>query len=172
MRIRDKCPSAPLVLHSLFEIILTMIFIHLPLLLGLIFQAVGKAGMTSELAFKMFFADYSYGDILGYSAGLLASSTVWFVLNIGLFKNRPGWAVGLILVPFVILMFAAPVFFREQVGDVGNSEFATIYVQFLLGFAFLTWWVSLYQQRVSPELNSGGANEVQKITDDLQKRRS
>ncbi|WCK12380.1 hypothetical protein G6L41_008870 [Agrobacterium tumefaciens] len=165
-------PSFSLILHSLFEIILTMAFVHLPILLGLVFQAVGKDGMTPELALKMFFADYSYGDILGYSAGILASSTVWFVLNIKMFKNRPGWGAALIVFPFLILMFAAPVFFREQVGEVGNNEFAATYVQLILLLAFLTWWVSLYQQRVLPELNSGGAREVQKIKNDLEQRRS
>ncbi|MNV47784.1 hypothetical protein D3C71_1396610 [compost metagenome] len=171
--IRGKLPSGRLLGLSVLEIIATLLIINIPLFLRLVYDTMGRPGTTMETAIAMFLSGYKYGDILGYTAGMLASSTVYFLINFKLFSLRPGLLLTLTIGPLLVLFFASPVFFRDMTGNVGNASFAASYIQWVLGISFLLWLFSAYQQRaIGTGLDINGDRAVDAIKTTLSSRRS
>jgi len=153
---------------TIVEILLTLLIVHIPLFLRIIYDAVGKPGMTWAGAVDLFWSGYKYGDILGYTAGMLASSTVWFFLNLRLFSSRPGRLLALTIGPLLLLFFASPVYFRDINGDIGNATFTVTYIQIILALSLLLWLVSIYQQRaIGNDIDLSGDKAVTAIKNKL-----
>ncbi|MCQ1572965.1 hypothetical protein NFO65_19755 [Neorhizobium galegae] len=172
LRLWDAIPSGKLLFLSCLEIVLTLLIINIPIFLRLIYDAMGKPGTTFTTAVELFWSGYKYGDILGYTAGMLASSTVYFLFNLRLFTSRPGLLLSLTLGPLLVLFFASPVFFRDMTGGVGNATFAASYVQGILALSFLLWLFSAYQQRaIGSGMDLNGDRAVNAIKDKISARR-
>lgn len=134
---------------TLIEAIVCLIVIHLPLLLLFLFRMTGapENSNASEVAWELFFASFSPKDIMGYTAGLLASSTAFFVINIKFAKVKPLTVVAFIVLPILILFFAVPLYFQAISGGTPNHQFASWYSITIVGAAIVVWLVSLYKQK-------------------------
>jgi drug/metabolite transporter (DMT)-like permease len=129
----------------LLEALIVLLIVHVPLVLSLIYKKMGKEDTS---IFNTVVESYQVGDVLGYVAGLLASSTAYFVVRIGYMRYRPKTVAFLMLSPIIIIFFAAPVFFRDIDGKISYNEFTEQYILGLLISAALVWLYSLYQQKV------------------------
>lgn len=165
----QQCIPTPFyIFTSIVEMILTLAIIHVPIILRIIYLKFDPKFSDSSF-YDLFIGGFKYGDVLGYTAGLLASSTVWFLLNIGLFKSRPLRVVLMILAPLLLLFFAAPVYFKEMNGEL-NSGFAASYVQGIVVLSFFFWFVSLYQQKAIVNISSvSGSQMVDSIVEQVRK---
>ena len=148
---------------SVFEAVIVLLIMHVPIVLRLLYEGMDSAQMTWTAAWSMFMSSYRYGDILGYTSGLLASSTAWFLLNLHYSKHRPKTILALIVLPLLLFFFASPMYFRDLKGPVENHEFAEAYVKFLLGSAAALWIVSMYQQRSIPSLRLSDGDQIKDI---------
>lgn len=159
---------AGFVFSTIVEMFFTLMIIHLPIILRIVFMKFEDRNADISI-WTMFLDGYRYGDILGYTAGLLASSTVWFVLKFKLLAVRPKTMLFLIFAPLFLLFFATPVYLKELTGSV-DSDFAFIYVKTILFISFILWMISLYYQRAIVELGDlTGNNQSDRIAKQVSK---
>jgi hypothetical protein len=75
--------------------------------------------------------------------------------------------LALILLPFVAMMMAMPLFIQDSNGTIENSSFANIYVIGVLLFSAVLWLHALYQSRaffeVSLPSNAGSAKIIKEL---------
>ncbi|UDF31957.1 UNVERIFIED_ORG: hypothetical protein LHK14_23250 (plasmid) [Roseateles sp. XES5] len=149
---------------SLIEAAAVLAIIHVPYSLRIIYEATSTPGIDAAKAWTLFISAYRYGDVMGYAAGMLASTTVWFFFNLKLFSNKIPLLLFLIIGPLLLLFFAAPIYFRDLNGNIGNPEFVSSYVKFLLGAAAFLWILSMYHQRTAgTNIDVRGTDSVKQI---------
>ncbi|ASP70451.1 hypothetical protein CDO28_02040 [Sinorhizobium meliloti] len=149
---------------SFVEAGVVLAIIHVPYAFRILYEALGTPGMDFSKARILFFSAYKYGDVMGYAAGMLASTTVWFFFNFRLFANRIPLLLFLVIGPLFLLFLSSPIYFRDLNGNIGNTEFVSNYVIFLLLVAAFFWIFSMYQQRTAgTNFDVRGADSVNQI---------
>lgn len=168
---RCKTPAQKIVL-SLIEASIVIAVTQLPLLIGLIVHVMrtADAEFTWATAISVFSDTYTHGDVLSYVAGILGSSMAYFLVNMWVLRNRPGLFVPLILLPVLLLLFAAPVYIQDIDGQVGNENFVANYIKYLLWAAVGLWLYSLYQSRVAFDLTLSDKSEAERIVNEIEGR--
>lgn len=147
-------------LMVLVEAIVVLLIVHVPLVLSLIYKKIGSEGTSIiETVVEI----YQIGDVLGYVAGLLASSTAYFVVRFRYAQYKP-YTMGVVaFAPVVVIFFAAPVFFRDLDGDVTTGPFTNKYITVILISAAVIWLFSLYQQKAISKIpENEPANKIMK----------
>lgn len=148
------------------EACIILLIIHVPLYFSIIWYLFDiQSNNVTNTAASVFRKTYDAGDILGYTAGLLASSTAFFFRRAYLFSVKPKTTLALTILPLVVLFFASPVFFRELDGRGEISSFASDYVIWLLAAAAIVWLFSLYQQSTifSPSRDTATESIMSKV---------
>jgi len=163
-------PTIRNMLTSLLEAVIVLVVTQLPLLLGLISHVMDNDGVTFSVdtAIEVFGRTFSPGDVLSYVAGILGSSMAFFVVKLGVFKRKPIMVAPLIIAPFLILFFAAPVYIQDIDGQVGNEDFVNSYIRFLLSCSVVVWLFSLYQSRVLFDVGLPSKSGPKTIVDEIE----
>ncbi|WP_049643398.1 hypothetical protein [Candidatus Rhodobacter oscarellae] len=144
----------------LVEAIIVLLIVHVPLVLSLIYKKIGSEG-TSIV--ETVFESYQVGDVLGYVAGLLASSTAYFFVRFRYARYKPYTMAVVAFSPVILIFFAAPVFFRDLDGNISTGTFTNNYIIGLLAFAAAIWLFSLYQQKAISRISGdSGADDLMK----------
>ncbi|MEP3895206.1 MAG: hypothetical protein ABJN52_14570 [Litorimonas sp.] len=168
--LRNSLPTIRNILTSLLEAAIVLAVTQLPLLLGLISHVMSTDGETFSVdtAIQVFGRTFSPGDILSYVAGILGSSMAFFVVKLGVFKRKPIMIVPLVVAPILILFFAAPVYIQDIDGQVGNADFVSNYIKFLLYCSVAVWLFSLYQSKVLFDVGLPSKSGAKNIVDEIE----
>lgn len=148
---------------ALAEALITLAITQIPFWLAMVMHALGDEGATFGSSVEAVLRTFSPGDALVYSAGILASSTAYAIMKIGNFRRRPYLMLMLILLPFVAVMLAMPLFIQDSNDAIENLAFANTYVVGVLVFSAGLWLHALYQSRAFFEVsgpNNAGSDKI------------
>lgn len=144
---------------SALEAVLILFFIHVPLLLIIVWGMFTASMETSFLqhATNTISMQYTPNSAMTFISGILASSTVFFIINLKFIRIYPIKILFLIIAPIFIILFSSPLLFQDFSAGLANKEFASSYSLYLIAFALALWFVSLYQQRAIDRTSMDGA---------------
>ena len=152
---------------ALAEAAITLAITQIPFWLAMVMHALGDKHATFTSSLSAVLQTLSPGDALAYSAGILASSTAYAIMKIGNFKRRPYLMLLLILLPFVAVMFAMPLFIQDSNGVIKNADFANDYVIGVLVFSACLWLHALYQSRAFFDVHGPSSAGSDRIIQEL-----
>lgn len=132
---------------AVLEAVITLLITQIPFWLAMVMHALGDKTATFGSSVSAVLRTFTPGDALVYSAGILASSTAYAIMKIGDFKRRPFLMLLLIVLPFVAVMAAMPLFIQDSNNAIANELFASKYVMGVLIFSAALWIHALYQSR-------------------------
>jgi len=153
---------------ALLEAAITLAITQIPFWLAMVMHALGDNAATFSSAFSAVLRNFSPGDALVYSAGILASSTAYAIMKIRNFKRRPVLMLSLILLPFVAVMMAMPLFIQDSNDAIENASFAGDYVIGILLFSAALWVHALYQSRAFFDVSGPTTKGSDKIIAELE----
>lgn len=153
---------------ALLEAIITLAITQIPFWLAMIMHALGDREATFGSSLSAVLRTFSPGDALVYSAGILASSTAYAIMKIGNFKRRPGLMLLLILLPFVAVMMAMPLFIQDSNRAIKNVTFANDYLVGVILFSAFLWIHALYQTRAFFDVHGPSTAGSDKIVEELE----
>ncbi|MCB1397521.1 MAG: hypothetical protein H6898_16810 [Rhodobacter sp.] len=150
-----------------------LLITQVPLALGMVYYLLNNqdAGVSLETAKTVFAQSFTVGDVLGYVAGILGSSTAYAIMKIQAFSVRPFLTLLLISAPFVVLLFASPMYIQDVDGGVQNGDFGRTYATVIIGISIALWIHALYQSRAFFDIqlrDNGAANIIRDIQGDQQ----
>lgn len=152
---------------AIVEALVTLAITQIPFWLAMVMHALGDKDATFATSVGAVLSTFSPGDALVYSAGILASSTAYAIMKIGNFKRQPYLMLLLILLPFVAVMLAMPLFIQDSNDAIENMTFANDYVIGVLFFSAGLWLHALYQSRaffdVSVPSNAGSDKIIKEL---------
>ncbi|GMN14120.1 hypothetical protein [Altererythrobacter sp. MTPC7] len=152
---------------AIVEALITLAITQIPFWVMMVMHALGDKEASFGSSLSAVLRTFSPGDALVYSAGILASSTAYAIMKIGNFKRRPYLMLLLILLPFIAVMFAMPLFIQDSNGAIENLTFANSYVIGVLLFSAALWLHALYQSRAFFEVSGPSSAGSDKIIEEL-----
>lgn len=138
---------------AFLEALITLAITQVPILLTLVLYVLEDKEATLHSAIDALGNTFTPGDALIYSTGILASSTAYALVKIGSFRSKPALMIALIILPFVIIMSAMPLYIQDGNGRINNTSFAYEYVKWLLLGSAVLWIHALYQARAFFEVH-------------------
>lgn len=153
---------------ALAEALITLLITQIPLILAVIIHALGTENSGLVSSFYVITGRFSPGDILAYSAGILASTTAYAIMKIGDFKVQPTLMILLILLPIVAIMAAIPVFIQDSNDAIKNTRLAGDYVAFVIIVSMGLWIHALYQSRAFFEVNGPSSATSDRIVREIE----
>lgn len=150
------------------EALITLFITQIPLWIVMVIYALGEKDATFMSALRALMDTFSPGDALVYSAGILASSTAYAIMKIGNFKRRPWLVVPLILLPFVAVMAAIPLFIQDSNDAIVNVTFVNRYLIAVLLFSAALWLHALYQTRAFFEVEGPSTKISDRIIEEIE----
>lgn len=152
---------------ALVEALITLAITQIPFWLAMAKHALGDKNATFITSISAVLQTFSPGDALVYSAGILASSTAYAIMKIGNFERRPYLMLFLILLPFITVMVAMPLFIQDANDAIENVTFANRYVVGILIVSGILWIHALYQARaffdVTVSTNAGSDKIIKNL---------
>lgn len=153
---------------ALWEAMITLAITQVPIFLALVIYALGEKSATLGSALNTMLSTLSPGDVLGYSTGILASSTAYALIKIGSFRTRPALMITLILFPMIVIMAAMPIYIQDMNDQIKNLDFARSYASTIILLSAILWIYALYQSRAFFEIRLSDEEASQKIVDEIE----
>lgn len=153
---------------ALIEAVITLLITQIPLWIGTVIYALGDKNASVQSALSVTLKSFTPGDGLVYSAGILASSTAYAIMKIGNFKRRPWLMIPLIILPFIAVILAIPIYIQDSNEAIQNVSFARTYTFWVLLFSSFLWVYALYQARAFFEVHLPNSRGSEKIIEELE----
>lgn len=160
-------------LLTMAEALLVIAISYIPFFLITIDYIMSNSGSKFEFDILILVAK-SYlkpGEALVYIAGILGSTTAYFILKIIMSPRKQMAFFFCTLSPLALMYFATPVFMADRYNKVTNKDFILSYGITLALASLVVWLLSLFVQRRAdlPPVMSGNA-PADKIVQDLLSR--
>ncbi|MGC9417444.1 MAG: hypothetical protein ACP5EN_00595 [Rhodovulum sp.] len=131
------------------EAFLIVLFSQLPVLLAALISraAFDENDLRATTFLEDIFSRYSVGDVFIYSTGVLGSAVVFFVLRMRLIANRSRVFFTGIIIPLLVIFFAALIPPMVSLSSGNPNSFVQSYSSGLFVVLIVTWLLALFEQR-------------------------
>ncbi|HDR28606.1 hypothetical protein [Rhodovulum sp.] len=135
--------------YVLLEAFLIVLFSQLPVLIAALISRAGsdEKDLEATTFLEDIFSIYSVEDVFTYSTGVLGSAIVFFVLEMKIIKNRTRVIFTGIVIPLLVIFFAALIPPMVSLSSGNPNSFVQSYSSGLLVILMVTWLLALFEKR-------------------------
>ncbi|WP_132694113.1 hypothetical protein [Rhodovulum steppense] len=150
------------------EAFLIVLFSQLPVLIAALISRADsdEKDLEATTFLEDIFSRYSVGDVFIYSTGVLGSAIVFFVLRMRLIENRTRVIFTGIVIPLLVIFFAALIPPMVSLSSGNPNSFVQSYSSGLFVILIVAWLLALFEQRNIEERKADpeGDEERRKMT--------